>query len=220
MLPARRRLGHSEAADGVRAVAGCLLRAAGSKTGEGAMGEASDGRALKDRASGGRVSSGRTPRRRSGGGASRIPRAPNGTGRRVRERQVKFVSMLAETCSVTAAAQAAGVAVAICYRWRDENAAFAGAWDAAIAITYDRLEAGLLQHALATVKRAVGDDGAAGRGVSAADLQFAVGLLGRHRGGDEPKKSVVRAKPLPTRAETDAVLQRALDGLARRAKAH
>jgi len=149
-----------------------------------------------------------------------MPRAPNGTGRRVRERQVQFVSMLAETCSVTAAARAAGVAVAICYRWRGESPAFAAAWDAAIAITYDRLEAGLLQHALATVQRATADDKAGGGGVSAADLQFAVGLLGRHRGGDEPKKGVGRTKPLPTQAETDAVLQRALDGLARRAKAH
>lgn len=156
-----------------------------------------------------------------------------GAWARSRTRQAKFVAILTETCNVSAAARAAGVAASTCYRWRAGDAGFAGQWDAALGVGYDRLEAALLDYALERIERGVADPeviapdavkgsvvaALAGRSISYTDLQFAVGLLARHRAAGTGKKPV-RGKPLPTQAQTDAVLRRALDGLARRVKPH
>jgi hypothetical protein len=173
-----------------------------------------------------------------GGNGTSTERAVSGgsvrAGRTIRGLRTTFIRTLTQTCSITLAAQAADRSVSTCYRWRTEDAAFAAAWDAALGIGYDRLEAALLEHALKTIERAVSDpaaatsdpgsDGAAAapeRTISHADLQFAAGLLARYRSAGEGKKpatrGVTKPAPLPTRAETDAVLRRALDGLARRA---
>src|SRR3546814_4097149 len=60
-----------------------------------------------------------------------------------------FLDALAATCNVTLAARAAGFPVRPCYRWRHQHAAFAEAWQEALAIGYDRLETALLDYALA-----------------------------------------------------------------------
>lgn len=155
-------------------------------------------------------------------------------------RQATFVATLAETCNVSAGARAAGVVPSTCYRWRAQDAEFAAAWDAALAIGYDRLEAALLDLALEKIEcgtvdpEAVSADEVPGsiavavaqRCVSHADLQFAVGMLSRHRAAAEAKaagaktagRRTKRAMDMPSAAETDAVLRRALDGLARRVK--
>lgn len=165
-----------------------------------------------------------------------IGRAQVGKHAKTRTRQAKFVALLAETCNVSAAARAAGVAASTCYRWRTADAGFAALWDAALGIGYDRLEAALLDYALKTVEREVADPAViapeevkgsvavamAERTISHADLQFAVGMLARHRAAGEAakpaRKAAAKGAPMPTRAETDAVLKRALDGLARRVK--
>ena len=150
------------------------------------------------------------------------------------QRRAMFVATLAETCNVSAAARAAGVVASTCYRWRAQDAAFSAAWDDALAIGYDRLEAALLDYALEKIERgasaeAVEADAFKGtlatavaeRNVSLAELQFAAGMLARHRAALEAKaagKRARKAKDMPSAAETDAVLKRALDGLARQVK--
>jgi hypothetical protein len=148
----------------------------------------------------------------------------------------KFIKALVETRNVGAAARAAGRSVATCYRWRERFEPFAVEWAASLAIGYDRLETALLDYALEKVERPLveagaetdadgGDeiDGVAAvalaRSISQVDLNFAVGILARHRGVvDAPKVAAKQAKA-PTEAEVDAALTRALDGLARRANA-
>ncbi len=151
---------------------------------------------------------------------------------RAAKRQAVFVTTLAETCNVSASARAAGVAASTCYRWRAQDAAFAAAWDAALAVGYDRLEAALLDYALERVERGLVDPdvvtadevpgsvavAVAQRCVSHADLQFAVGMLSRHRAAGEGKKAGAKSKEPVTRREADAALRRALDGIARRVK--
>lgn len=150
-----------------------------------------------------------------------------------KRRQAKFVSTLAQTCNVSGAARTAGVATSTCYRWRAQDAGFAAAWDAALAIGYDRLEAALLDYALEKIERGTVDPAIvqpdevkgsvaaalAERSINHADLQFAVGMLARHRAASaEGVKRGAKTKGLVTRAEADAALRRALDGLSRRVK--
>src|SRR3546814_11540216 len=72
-----------------------------------------------------------------------------------------FLDALAATCNVTLAARAAGFPVRTCYRWRHQPAAFAEAWQEALAIGYDRLETALLGYALACVQAPPTDPGQA-----------------------------------------------------------
>lgn len=129
-------------------------------------------------------------------------------------RQLRFAKVLAETCNVAAAASAAGRTEATLHRWRSVDAAFAAAWDEALAIGYDRLENALLVYAIGKVDAVAG--GAAGASISNGDLQLAVGMLQRHRAADGGRRGQVLPVKMPTEAETDAALKRALDGLARR----
>lgn len=154
---------------------------------------------------------------RGGAGWGSGGEATGGVCERTRSRRSKFIKTLTETCSVVLAARAAGRTVATCYRWRGEDAGFAAGWDAALATGYDRLEAALLDYAVTSIERGVEDSAATGtRSISHSDLQFAVGMLLRHRSADEDKKAAERRIPAATEAETDAALRRALDGLARR----
>ncbi len=159
---------------------------------------------------------------------------------RTQGRRNRFLAVLAETCSVALAARMAKRTLSTCYRWRAEDEAFAAAWDAAIEDGYARLEVGLLEHALAKIERGDVDGGEAPgsregsrrgslgegervalpiRAASAADLQFAMALLLRRRAEAKGGKAAIASLTMPTPAETDAALRRALDGLARQAGA-
>lgn len=154
-----------------------------------------------------------------------------GIGRFGKVTRTRFLERLATTCNVSVAARSAGVAVSSCYRLRARDAPFATAWDAALAVGYDRLEAALLEYALEKVERGAADPEAiapeairgsvkaalAERTVSHSDLQLAVGILSRHRAAIEGKKPA-RGGQRMTSDETDAALRRALDGLSRRVK--
>jgi len=110
------------------------------------------------------------------------------------------------------------------------DAAFAAAWEAAIATGYQRLEEALLDYALARVVGEMPDPAAADpeavaqspitalaeRTISASDLHFAVGLLNRQRAAAEGKVTLGRGVKMASPAETDAALRRKLDQLARR----
>ena len=118
---------------------------------------------------------------------------------------------------MAAAAASAGRTLATVHRWRSVDAAFAAAWDEALAIGYDRLENALLVYAIGKVDAVAA--GAAGASISNADLQLAVGMLQRHRAADGGRRGQVLPVRMPTEAESDAALKRALDGLARRGAA-
>ena len=147
------------------------------------------------------------------GGARGIERI---AGHTTRLRQLRFAKVLAETCNVSLAAAAAGRTMATVYRWRSVDAAFAAAWDEALNIGYDRLENALLVYALTKIDGIAG--AAAGASLSNGDLQLAVGMLQRHRASGGGRRTEALPIKMPTEAETDAALKRALDGLARRGK--
>lgn len=138
-------------------------------------------------------------------------------GHTTRLRQLRFAKVLAETCNVAAAAASAGRTLATVHRWRSVDAAFAAAWDEALAIGYDRLENALLVYAIGKVDAVAA--GAPGASISNGDLQLAVGMLQRHRAADGGRRGQVLPVRMPTEAESDAALKRALDGLARRGAA-
>ncbi|WP_301076491.1 hypothetical protein [Sphingomonas sp.] len=139
------------------------------------------------------------------------------SGHTTRLRQLRFARVLAETCNVAAAAASAGRTLATVHRWRSVDAAFAAAWDEALAMGYDRLENALLVYAIGKVDAVAA--GAAGASISNGDLQLAVGMLQRHRTADGGRRGQMLPVRMPTEAESDAALKRALDGLARRGAA-
>ena len=148
------------------------------------------------------------------GGARGVDRI---AGHTTRLRQLRFARVLAETCNVAAAAASAGRTLATVHRWRSVDAAFAAAWDEALAMGYDRLENALLVYAIGKVDAVAA--GAAGASISNGDLQLAVGMLQRHRTADGGRRGQMPPVRMPTEAESDAALRRALDGLARRGAA-
>ncbi len=144
----------------------------------------------------------------------------------------RFLETLAATCNVRLSAREAEIGMTSCYRLRAKDPGFAEAWRTALAMGYERLEEALLGYAVSRVEAAGIDPGAVdpagvegsfadcvARGeVTNGDLQFAVGLLNRHRatieGRDRPGRNGHRA----TREETDAALRAKLDSLAERTR--
>ena len=72
-----------------------------------------------------------------------------------KEKEEAFLSVLAETCNVTRACEAAGVGVTSVYRRKKENAAFRAAWLAAVSIAYQQLELLLLERAFNGTEKVV-----------------------------------------------------------------
>lgn len=92
-----------------------------------------------------------------------------------------FLTVLAETCNVTRACEAAGVGVTSVYRRKKENAAFRAAWLAAIAIAYQQLELVLLERAFNGTEKVVNvRPGAAGT-MREYSNQLGIALLKMHR---------------------------------------
>lgn len=63
-------------------------------------------------------------------------------------KESRFLSVLGETCNVSAACAGAGVSVSHAYRRRKADAGFRAGWAEAISIAYHRLELVLLERAL------------------------------------------------------------------------
>ncbi|MCM8729692.1 hypothetical protein ACFO8O_01735 [Hephaestia sp. GCM10023244] len=145
-----------------------------------------------------------------------------------------FLDTLAATCNVTASAKAAGVTVATCYWQRKRIPEFALAWQEALSIGYERLEAALLEYVIARVATDRIDPTAAdptaikdsvvtaleNRTVSIAELQFALMLLNRHEAGAQGRAVSRKGTKRASAAETDAALTRKLDALARQMASH
>lgn len=109
-----------------------------------------------------------------------------------------FLSELAATSNVTAAAGRAGVGTSTAYEARRNNAAFNRAWQQALCEGYDHLEMELL-HRLRTgeVKPASG----AKRGVRAFDNATAFRLLAAHR------ESAARQRAVRNNEDAEAIVQ-------------
>ncbi|RIA37857.1 hypothetical protein DFR49_3746 [Hephaestia caeni] len=145
-----------------------------------------------------------------------------------------FLDTLAATCNVTASARATGLRVATFYWQRKRDPGFALAWQEALTIGYERLEAALLQYAIARIGTDRIDPTAAdaaaisdsvvtaleNRTVSIAELQFALALLNRHEAGAQGRAALRKGTKRASAAETDAALTRKLDALARQMAQH
>lgn len=98
-----------------------------------------------------------------------------------KEKQAEFLSVLAETCNVTRACEAAGISATHAYRKRRADAAFRAGWLEAVGVAYQRLELVLLDRAFNGVeKRITRRDGSEERIVEYSN-QLAMSLLKMHR---------------------------------------
>jgi hypothetical protein len=95
------------------------------------------------------------------------------------EKKAVFLATLAETCSVKAAADAAGIGTGYCYRLKLSDAEFSAKWQEAIAIGYAQVEERLILDAMG---RAANDAAAdeAGR-MDKYEREQALNLLKWHR---------------------------------------
>jgi len=97
------------------------------------------------------------------------------------EKKAVFLATLAETCSVKAAAGAAGIATGYCYRLKLSDADFSAKWQEAIAIGYAQVEERLILDAMGRAANdAAADDSAGGR-MDKYEREQALNLLKWHR---------------------------------------
>ena len=110
-----------------------------------------------------------------------------------RQKEVAFLSALAETCNVTAAAAAAGVSKGGAYERRKKVAAFRAGWAEAIATAYQQLELAVLDRSLnGTEKITTKKDGSEER-VRDYPNAVAMTLLRMHR--DSATRAAETAPP-------------------------
>lgn len=126
------------------------------------------------------------------GGTVAKSRKPSGR-EWTRAKEVAFLSALAETCNVTAAAAAAGVSKGGAYERRKKVAAFRAGWAEAIATAYQQLELAVLDRSLnGTEKITTRKDGSEER-VRDYPNAVAMTLLRMHR--DSATRAVETAVP-------------------------
>lgn len=139
-------------------------------------------------------------------------------------RRRQFLAALAVSADAGAAARAVGETLRAAQALRRRDRAFGEAWDQAIGAAHALVEEGLLRRMLALLAAGDGEGGEAGAGTTGlsitpplapTEVQLYLKLLARRdalaRAGDAGSDAA-RASA----AETDAALERALDGLARR----
>lgn len=149
-----------------------------------------------------------------------------GTGEGARwtlARRRQFLAALAISADAGAAAGAVGETLRTARALRARDRAFGEAWDAAIGAAHALVEEGLLRRMLALLagEQEGGEAGAGTTGLSitpplsATEVQFYLKLLARRDALAKAGNGVSEAARADA-AETDAALERALDGLARR----
>ena len=151
-------------------------------------------------------------------------------------RRETFLDTLAATCNVRAATAAAGMTSKAAYALRQREPAFAAAWEEALTIGYERLEGELLGCALEAIEdirngaATISEDSPAAEAAGwrqpigsklppPVSIKLALSLLGRHRGTMEGRRQGMRGRRYTTPEETDAALEKVLDGLYRRLRA-
>lgn len=149
-----------------------------------------------------------------------------GTGEGARwtlARRRQFLAALAVSADAGAAARAVGETLRAARALRARDRAFGEAWDAAIGAAHALVEEGLLRRML-TLLAGEQEGGEAGAGttglsitppLSATEVQFYLKLLARRDALAKAGGGVSEAARVDA-AETDAALEGALDGLARR----
>lgn len=150
-----------------------------------------------------------------------------GTGEGARwtpTRRRQFLAALAVSADAGAAACAVGETLHGARALRARDRTFGEAWDAAIGAAHALVEEGLLRRMLTLLADGGAEGGEAGAGttglsitppLSAAEVQFYLKLLSRRDALAEAGDGAGEAARADA-AETDAALERALDGLARR----
>ena len=142
-----------------------------------------------------------------------------------------FFAALAQTCNVTHAAAVAGIDPSWAYQCRRTRPEFAESWRQALILGYERLEEELLRLTLASLA-GTGDgtplldenetlrpgSGLPRKANGAPDMQLALTLLNRHRATVEGTGKAAMAGRRATPEETDALLRKKLDALAKRLK--
>lgn len=120
-----------------------------------------------------------------------------------------FLTALAETCNVTAAAEASGMSTAGAYFRRKRVAAFRAAWVEAVATAYRNLELVLLERALNGTEKIVTKPNGSVEHMREYPNQIALALLRMHR------DTVVQAENEPSQSEVAELRQRLFDKLER-----
>jgi hypothetical protein len=92
-----------------------------------------------------------------------------------------FLTVLAETCNVTRACEAAGVGVTSAYRRKKEHAAFRAAWLAAVSMAYQQLELVLLERAFVGTEKTVSVRGGEPKVMREYSDRLGLSLLKMHR---------------------------------------
>ena len=135
----------------------------------------------------------------------------------------RFLDALALTCNVTKSAEYAAIATTTLFRYRVRDKVFAGQWDDALAMGYDRLEALVLQHGGAGQPIDPDPDAAEAGGAEPEPFDFdrAMKVL-IYRRNARAGLPTGRGKPAmrnASREETNAVLMKALAAAKRRVDA-
>jgi hypothetical protein len=129
-----------------------------------------------------------------------------------KEKAARFLSVLALTCNVSEACRVSGVPMTVAYRRRKMDAGFRAAWNEAIAIGYQRLEALLLDRAFnGTEKVITRKDGSEER-VREYPNQIALTLLKMHR------ETAIEADFSPSGEEVAEIRERLVKKLQRMKK--
>jgi hypothetical protein len=92
-----------------------------------------------------------------------------------------FLSVLAETCNVTRACEAAGVGVTSAYRRKKENARFRAAWLAHLSIAYQQLELVMLERAFNGTEKLVSVRAGEAKAIREYSSSLGIALLKMHR---------------------------------------
>lgn len=122
-------------------------------------------------------------------------------------KRAAFLAELAQSCNVSRANKAAGVATRSAYLLRARDPEFARQWQAALEIGYERLEMALVRRALQVVEGIDLDEGA--EPVEKMTVEQAMNLLNLHRRSVQQGHASKRRQPerhVATQEETDAAL--------------
>lgn len=133
-----------------------------------------------------------------------------------KRRREAFLDMLAATCNVTRAAEAAGISTKSARRLRRREASFAASWDLALEEGYLQIEADLLARALGGGTVIEPDVDRAQ--IAPPDPELGLRLLSQRRAGAaKPGNGRRIYKQVPIE-EVEAILTRRLDALAKKSK--
>ncbi|MFL6722256.1 MAG: hypothetical protein ACJ8FT_10715 [Sphingomonas sp.] len=98
-----------------------------------------------------------------------------------KDKEQEFLSVLADTCNVTRAAEAVGMSGRGAYKRRSTNAAFRAAWLEVLSVAYQRLEPALLDRAFNGTEKVIRrHDGSEDR-MREYPNQLGLSLLKMHR---------------------------------------